>query len=94
MADFTVRIELHDANYVDYNALHAAMQQQGFSRIITSDEGHKYHMPWAEYTGSGNFTSVQIRDIARMVADTTGRKNAVFVTEATSRAWIGLAKAG
>ena len=91
MADFTVRVELHDANYADYNTLHAAMEQKGFSRFIRSDQGTTYHMPWAEYNGSGNLTSSEVRDIARTAANTTGKNNAVFVTEAQSRAWVGLA---
>lgn len=90
MADFTVRVELHEANYADYTTLHAAMEQKGFSRLITSDKGNTYHMPWAEYNGSANLTSSEVRDIARSAANTTGKKNAVFVTEAQSRAWVGL----
>lgn len=90
MANFTVRVELHQATYADYEALHGAMEKQGFSRLITADNGQTYHMPWAEYNGSGNLTSVQVRDIARSAANTTGKTNAVLVTEAQSRAWIGL----
>ncbi|HTV53744.1 MAG TPA: hypothetical protein VMI06_02395 [Terriglobia bacterium] len=90
MADFTVRVELHQGTHTDYNALHAAMEGQGFSRFITADNGQTFHMPWAEYNGSGNLTSAQVRDIARAAANTTGKTNAVFVTEAESRAWIGL----
>ena len=90
MANFTVRVELHKAEWADYDQLHAAMEQRGFSRRITADDGRTYQMPWAEYNGSGNFTSVQIRDIAKTAADSTGKQNAVFVTEAVSRAWAGL----
>jgi hypothetical protein len=90
MAQFTVRVELHHAELTDYERLHAAMEQKGFSRQITSDDGKTYHMPWAEYNGSGNLTSTQVRDIAREAANSTGKQNAVFVTEAASRAWIGL----
>lgn len=93
MANFTVRVELHDALGADYDVLHAAMEQEGFSRFITGDNGQNYHMPWAEYNGSGNLTSVQVRDIARTAANTTGKSNAVLVTESTTRAWIGLATA-
>jgi hypothetical protein len=67
------------------------MEQKGFSRLITADNGQTYQMPWAEYNGSGNLTSSQVRDIAREAANTTRKNNAVFVTEATTRAWIGLA---
>jgi hypothetical protein len=90
MANFTVRVELHKAEWADYDQLHAAMEQKGFSRQITSDEGRAYQMPWAEYNGTGNLTSAQVRDIAREAADSIGKQNAVFVTEAVSRAWIGL----
>lgn len=90
MANFTVRVELHDAEWADYERLHAAMEQKGFSRQIISDDGKTYHMPWAEYNGTGNLTSVQVRDIAKEAADSTGKQSAVFVTEAVSRAWIGL----
>jgi hypothetical protein len=90
MASFTVRVELHQAEWADYERLHAAMEQKGFSRQITSDDGRAYQMPWAEYNGSANLTSAQVRDIARVAADSTGKGNAVFVTEAVSRAWVGL----
>jgi hypothetical protein len=90
MANFTVRVELHNAQGSDYERLHTAMEQKGFSRQITADDGRAYHMPWAEYNGNGNLTSTRVRDIAREAADSTGKSNAVFVTEAASRAWIGL----
>jgi len=90
MANFTVRVELHQAEWTDYEKLHAAMEQKGFSRRIKSDDGKTYHMPWAEYNGTGNLTSAQVRDVAREAANSTGKQNAVFVTEAVSRAWVGL----
>lgn len=90
MANFTVRVELHNAQWSDYDQLHAAMEQKGFSRQITSDDGKTYQMPWAEYNGSANVSSAQVRDIAKAAADTTGKQNAVFVTEAVARAWVGL----
>jgi len=90
MANFTVRVELHQATYADYDTLHAAMEQKGFSRFITADDGQIYHMPWAEYNGSGNLSCAEVRDIARAAANTTGKSNAVFVSESTRRAWIGL----
>lgn len=90
MANFTVRIELHDASWEDYNVLHAAMEQRGFSRFILADSGRTYRLPWAEYSGTGSLTSTKVRDIAQEAANQTGRRNSVFVTEARSRAWSGL----
>ncbi len=65
MPQFTVRVELHHAEWTDYERLHAAMEQQGFSRLIRADTGHTYHMPWAEYNGTANLTSMQVLEIAR-----------------------------
>jgi hypothetical protein len=93
MAHFTVRVELHDAQWSDYNQLHLAMEQRGFSRQITSDDGETYQMPWAEYNGAANLTSVQVLDLAKGAADTTRKQYSVLVTEAASRAWVGLTAA-
>jgi hypothetical protein len=94
MSLFTVRIELHHAQWDDYEVLHGAMERQGFSRQITSDDGESYHMPWAEYNGTATLTSMQVLDIAQVAANSTGKNNAILVTEARSRAWRGLQKAG
>ena len=48
MSQFTVRVELHDAQWADYDTLHAAIEQCGFSRLITSDAGQTYQLPWAD----------------------------------------------
>jgi hypothetical protein len=94
MSNFTVRIELHDAQWADYEGLHAAMQRVGFTRQVTSDDGRRYQMPWAEYNGTGALSSMQVLNVAQTAANSTGKRNAVFVTEAASRAWSGLKKAG
>lgn len=90
MAQFTVRIELHEAQWADYDTLHAAMAQQGFSRLITGDDGRTYQLPWAEYDRAGNLTSMQVLGIAQNAAAATGKKNSVLVTEANNRTWSGL----
>jgi len=90
MSQFTVRIELHEAQWADYDTLHATMERQGFSRLITGNDGRTFQLPWAEYNGTANLTSSQVRDIALEAAKTTGKSNAVLVTEAVGRAWSGL----
>jgi hypothetical protein len=90
MAQFTVRVELHDAQWTNYNTLHAAMERQGFSRLIRGDDGHIYQLPWAEYDREANLTSVQILGIAQNAANATGRRNSILVTEVKNRAWSGL----
>jgi hypothetical protein len=90
MAQFTVRVELHQANWDDYEKLHAEMAKQGFSRMVKSGDGKTYQLPLAEYSGFGNLSNSQVRYIARTAADTTGKRNAVLVTESAGRAWVGL----
>jgi hypothetical protein len=90
MADFTTRVELHRATESDYEKLHHAMAAEGFSRLIQSDDGIRYHLPTAEYVRSGDFTRSQILEAAKRAASITGRTYAVFVTQATSWTWIGL----
>ena len=89
MPNFTVRVELHQATWDDYETLHAAMERSGFSRLITSDDGKTYHLPLAEYNASGSLDSSRVRDIAWAAAKTTGKKSSVLVTEG-NRAWVGL----
>jgi hypothetical protein len=92
MPSFTTRVELHQASYQDYENLHAAMENAGFSRFITSDDGQTYHLPTAEYDRSGDLTRSQVLSQARAAANSTGRDNAVLVTESKGRTWNGLQK--
>jgi hypothetical protein len=68
MAKFTTRVELHDADEDDYDTLHSAMEDEGFSRTITSGKGVAYYLPSAEYDRSGDFTIEQVLDSARNAA--------------------------
>lgn len=94
MPSFTVRVELHNANWNDYEALHSAMAAKGFTRQIVSGDGKTYQLPLAEYNGSGTIDCESVRDIARNAANSTGKANAVLVSEAPSRAWVGLQQIG
>jgi hypothetical protein len=92
MSNFTTRVELHHPVGVqDYETLHAAMEQAGFSRTIRGDNGVWYHMPYAEYDYSGSASADQVRAAAVLAAGRTGRTFAVLVTESQRRAWQGLA---
>ena len=54
MPQFTVRVELHEAKWGDYDTLHAAMAKKGFSRVIVADDRRTFHLPWAEYDGAAD----------------------------------------
>ncbi|HEX7287106.1 MAG TPA: DUF2622 domain-containing protein [Candidatus Angelobacter sp.] len=93
MPMFTTRIEMHDATWADYEKLHRAMEAVGFSRVITSDDNNRYHLPWAEYDVVGPYTLDQVFNAASKAAATIGKKFAALVTEAVRRKWSGLPKA-
>jgi hypothetical protein len=93
MTSFTVRIELHDADWKDYDKLHTEMIGQGFVHTIESGDGIVYELPPAEYNFEGNLTKSEVLDRAKTAADRTNRKNAVLVTESNGRTWRGLSKA-
>jgi hypothetical protein len=92
MAKFTTRIELHGASERDYNTLHEAMKERGFSRTIRNSKNVKYHLPTAEYDLIGDYQPDDVVDMARTAAAETGKKAWVLVTEAKSRIWSGLPK--
>jgi hypothetical protein len=93
MARFTVRVELHQANWDDYETLHAAMEREGFSRLITSSDGITYHLPLAEYNRDENISPDAVLESAKRGAGSTGKKYAVLVTESVGRTFIGLTPA-
>jgi hypothetical protein len=93
MARFTVRVELHDGKWEDYDVLHTAMEGEGFSRFITDSRGIRYHMPWAEYNREADITSDAVLESAKRAANRTRKKYAVLVTESAGRTWQDLTPA-
>ena len=90
MSSFTTRVELHSANYSDYETLHSAMGRQGFSRTIRGDDGVEYHLPTAEYNLIENITRAQVLEKAKVAASYTGKSSSIIVTESNGRTWSGL----
>jgi len=90
MARFTTRVELHYAGDEDYTNLHAAMGAEGFSRLITSDDGATYHLPTAEYNFEGDMTRGEVLEAAKRAAKSTGRDAEILVTESAGRTWSNL----
>ncbi|SRR6266436_1859512 len=88
MPFFITRIELHSADEGDYLHLHAAMQDEGFSRQITGGEGKTYHLPTAEYHCAGSdLTIKKVLEDAQRTAGSTNCKYGVIVTEAARCTW-------
>jgi hypothetical protein len=87
---YPTRIELHDAKWEDYETLHAAMGRAGFSRLIRGSDGKTYHLPWAEYVMTGDYTAASVRDAAVRAAATTGKSAEVLTSASNDLAWQGL----
>ena len=94
MPIFIVRVVLHGAKdpegYVD---LHESMEQKQYYRTIKGSDGVTYELPSATYRARGDtWTKEMIRDEVRGIANDTGYKNSVFVTESNGCAWVALSK--
>ena len=90
MANFTIRVELHDAVWSDYVALHGEMKKRGFLLTITSDDGKVYELPPAEYNYEGYVTRDQVFEGAKSAASVIKKSFAVLVTQGAGRTWCGL----
>lgn len=91
MAEFTVRVVLHDkATWDDYETLAAALAEKNITDVLTSDDGVKYKMPPAEYQCRGDITKADVLTHCRNAAGSTGKKYSVLVTESNGRTWVGL----
>lgn len=87
MASFTVRVELHKAEPEDYENLHEKMENKGYSREITGDNGKKYKLPNAEYAASKHMTSSEVRDEVIEIAEKVKMDPLVLVTKSEDRSW-------
>lgn len=95
MAYFTTRVELHHAaTSKEYDELHEAMKEKGFSRTIKkADNDSVYHLPTAEYTRSCELTKNQVLEDAKQAASKVVNKFSVLVTQSSgSRVWFGLSE--
>lgn len=67
MADFTVGIELHGAEWEEYDALRMEMEAEGFAAVVRG-EGGAYELPRGEYVLSADATPAQVLARARRAA--------------------------
>ncbi|HEX6037663.1 hypothetical protein [Longimicrobium sp.] len=89
MADFTVRVELHGAEWEDYDGLRVEMEAEGFAAVVHGSGG-AYELPAGEYAFSGDLAPEQVLVRARRAANRTACTCSVLVTESAGRAWWGL----
>ncbi|GAA5100874.1 hypothetical protein GCM10023210_39820 [Chryseobacterium ginsengisoli] len=95
MAKFIIRVELHNANYQDYETLHDSMYKEGFSKTI-QDELTKewFNLPTAEYYYENALIDDYniIIDKVKIAANKTNKIFGIVVTKAIVVRWEGLDK--
>lgn len=93
MTNYTVRVELHDADDGnEYEELHEAMRLEGFSRSISID-GVRYKLPSAEYSMVSDLSGSEILSKAESAANSVqpDPKPSILVTASeTPRIHSGL----
>lgn len=95
MPSYTVRVELHDATYEDYQQLHKAMESRRFFRWVKSADGDCYRLPTAEYSmPNTRATATEVLAAAKKAAETVKPRPTpwVLVTKSSGRRWAGLRK--
>ena len=90
MSMFTIRVELHAAEWADYVKLAKLLAAYGITDVIKDDQGRSFKMPPAEYNYVGNRTLQEVFASVEAAAQAVGRKYGILVNEATGRRWIGL----
>jgi hypothetical protein len=93
MTNYTIRVELHGADENDYEALHTAMQAEGFVRWIKDQDGNKLRLPTAEYNlPDSELTRVQVLGLTKRAAETAKARPTpwILVTQSGGRTWSGL----
>lgn len=96
MAQFIIRVELHNANSDDYEILHDAMFQLDFFKVIKDDNtGIYYSLPTAEYNYVGDIEDInQLIDRVNIGASQTGKEYQILVTKSKGIVFYGLEDIG
>lgn len=88
-----LRVVLHGADEQDYEALHAVMEEWGFSRFITGRDDEVFQLPPGEYryqAGSADYGRRRVMQLAASAAATTGLEYSIRFTDAQGTFWINL----
>ncbi|HHR5813908.1 DUF2622 domain-containing protein [Providencia alcalifaciens] len=90
MPRYTVRIELPNAGYDEYNLLYQKMENSGFDKTIESTNGVIYSLPDAEYIFEGDQDLTTVTTMAVNVATSIRTRAKVLVTESAGRRFHNL----
>lgn len=90
MARYTIRIELLDATWDEYETMYELLAKVGIVDSIADSSGATYRLPPAEYNYDGAATRTQVLEMAKSAASRVVRDYRVLVTESTGRTWHNL----
>lgn len=90
MTTCTIRVELHDANWVDYTNLATYLSNNGITDVIVADDGQRYKMSPGHYNYNGWKTFDQVYNDAVACAIMVGKRYAVTASLTTATKWVGL----
>lgn len=91
MANFVIRVELHNATSKNYEDLAKNLAAIGIVDTIFGSDGRRYKLPPAEYYYTGGATLQHTHDLVTGVASKIVINYAVLVTESNGCMWRGLA---
>jgi hypothetical protein len=81
-------VELLDATADDYERLDGAMAVAGFTRTTRSKNGESYKLPTGVYRSQCRLHASEVLNIARSIANSTGRANEVMTIESDRARWF------
>ncbi|QXF34780.1 DUF2622 domain-containing protein [Photorhabdus luminescens] len=88
MANYLVRVEIYDADYSDYEALHKKMLAIGFHKSIKYSNGKSYDLPSGTYFGTSSLSPSQINSKVKSVAKPLSSKDpSLFVCKFQTGEW-------
>lgn len=90
MPSFLACVDLRDATASDYEPINTRLESLGFSRTIRADDGRIHELGTGKYVGTGDGTTLQVRDLITQVAAETGRAFGILVVECQGASWLGL----
>ncbi|EQC1554428.1 type V toxin-antitoxin system endoribonuclease antitoxin GhoS [Citrobacter amalonaticus] len=91
MASFTVRVEMQNADWDDYESLHKKMAAKKYYRQVEATSGTTYQLPDAEYVHSSTTKDEgKVADEVKAIADSVKKSSRVLVTKSAGRAIRGL----
>lgn len=92
MSNFSIRIQLLNAEELDYETLDRSFVEAGFSKELrgkdSTGRSASWSLPIGEYDYSSDTeTAPEVRDKVKDLVDDLGKRSWIVVTEVKARSW-------